>query len=120
MKKVLIVDDASMDQNTLKEIVEKSGFTPLICENGMQAVKMAKFEQPDLIFMDVNMPQMDGFQATREILSLPECINSKIIFVTAKNQKADQVWAKMLGARGFISKPFKAEQITNELQKNLS
>ncbi len=119
MKKILIVEDAQSDQKSLEAIIKSAGHDVILCSNGLEAIEQAKSTQPDLIFMDVNMPQMDGFQATREILALPECINAKIVFVTAKNQRADQVWAKMLGAKGFISKPYSAEQILEEMKKHI-
>lgn len=118
-KKVMIVEDAKSDAEKISTLVKSYGATVVEASDGKQAIEMAKSEKPDLIFMDVNMVNMDGFEATRHILAIPECKDIPIVFVTSKGQKADQVWAKMLGGKGFVSKPYAGEQILNELKKFL-
>lgn len=115
--KVLVVDDSTSDLNNLVKIIKGQQCEVLTASDGELAIDLAKKEQPNIIFMDVNMVNMDGFQATRKILALPECKHIPIIFVTSKNQKADQMWAKMLGSKGFVSKPYTDQQIIDELKK---
>lgn len=115
-KKILIVDDAQVDRQHLERIVTQAGHLVLLAESGTQAVERAKSEQPDLIFMDINMPGMDGFAATRKLKSDDATKAIPVVFVSSKNQKADLAWGQMLGAKGYVSKPYSTEQILNQLQ----
>ncbi|HLA73552.1 MAG TPA: response regulator [Steroidobacteraceae bacterium] len=109
--KVLIVDDARPDLMNLERIVSAAGYTTLTATNGLQAVEMSKSQQPDVILMDVNMDQMDGFAATRAIGGDAATKTIPVVLVTSKNQKADRVWAQMLGVKGFVTKPYTSDQI---------
>jgi len=114
-RKVLIIDDALADRTHLEQIVSKAGHTVLLAESAAQGIERARRDQPDVILMDVNMPDMDGFAATRKLKSDEATKNIPVVFVTAKNQKADMAWGQMLGARGFVTKPYSAEQILAQL-----
>lgn len=114
-RKVLIVDDIQADRNHLERIVSEAGHQTLLAENGAMAVERAKRDQPDLILMDVNMPEVDGFAATRMLKADDATKNIPVVFVSAKNQKADMAWGQMLGAKGYITKPYSREQILAQL-----
>ena len=114
-RKVLIVDDAQVDRSNLEKIVSEAGHQALLAESGVQAIERAKRDKPDLILMDVNMPDMDGFAATRKLKADDATKGIPIIFVTGKNQKADLAWGQMLGAKGYITKPYSREQILAQL-----
>lgn len=118
-KKVMIVEDAKSDAEKLESLVKGFGAEVVRAADGQQAIDGAKSHKPDMIFMDVNMVNMDGFEATRHILAIPECKDIPIVFVTSKGQKADQVWAKMLGGKGFVAKPYADDQIVAELKRFL-
>ena len=109
--KVLIVDDARPDLMNLEKIVSGAGYTTLTATNGQQAVEISKSQLPDCILMDVNMDQMDGFAATRAIGGEPTTRGIPVVLVTSKNQKADRVWAQMLGVKGYVTKPYTPDQI---------
>jgi twitching motility two-component system response regulator PilH len=109
--KVLIVDDARPDLMNLERIVSAAGYTTLTATNGQQAVEMSKAQLPDVILMDVNMDQMDGFAATRAIGAEAATKSIPVVLVTSKNQKADRVWAQMLGVKGYVTKPYTSDQI---------
>jgi twitching motility two-component system response regulator PilH len=111
IQKVLIVDDARPDLMNLEKIVSGAGYTTLTATNGQQAVEISKSQLPDLILMDVNMDQMDGFAATRAIGGEPTTKGIPVVLVTSKNQKADRVWAQMLGVKGYVTKPYTPDQI---------
>ncbi len=117
-RKVLIVDDAQVDRSNLEKIVSGAGFLTLLADSGAQALERAKRDKPDLIFMDVNMPGMDGFAATRQLKADDATKGIPIVFVTSKNQnqKADMAWGQMLGARGYVGKPYSNEQILEQLK----
>ena len=114
-RKILIVDDAQVDRSNLEKIVSDAGHQTLLAESGLQAIERAKRDKPDLILMDVNMPEMDGFAATRKLKADDATKSIPIVFVTSKNQKADLAWGQMLGAKGYITKPYSKEQVLAQL-----
>ena len=114
-RKILIVDDAQADRANLERIVIDAGHFALLAESGVQAVERARRDLPDLILMDVNMPEMDGFAATRQIRADAATKHIPIVFVTGKDQKADRAWGQMLGASGYVTKPYSREQIVAQL-----
>lgn len=116
INKILIVDDSPTDLSNLENILKTSGCTIITAENGKDAIAMAKSEKPDIIFMDIVMDEVDGYEATRTITSDSVTKSIPVIFVSSKKQKADRVWAKMQGAKDLISKPYTAEQILDQLK----
>jgi twitching motility two-component system response regulator PilH len=109
--KVLIVDDAVTDRRNLERILSGAGHRVLEAESGEQALERARNEQPDLILMDVNMPELDGFATTRRLKADAATRDIPVVFVTGKNQKADIAWGRMLGAKGYVAKPYTPEQL---------
>ena len=105
MAKVLIVDDSPTQIFTLKNLVQEWGHEALIAENGSQAIEIAHQEQPDVILMDIIMPGMSGFQATRKLSRDPATRAIPVIFVSTKDGEADRVWGMRQGAIGFVTKP---------------
>jgi len=117
VRKVLCVDDSPAELNSIKSIVQGANLVALSASNGKEAVRIAQCEIPDLIFLDIVMPDMDGFAVLRELQKELNTKDIPVVFVSSKNQKADQAWAKMQGARGFVSKPVSKEGILAELEK---
>lgn len=116
ISKILVVDDSQVDRTRLSELLSKSGYNIETAEDGQIAVDAATNNIPDLIFMDVNMPNMDGFAATRALKNNEETKNIPVVLVTAKDQKADKAWGKMLGAKGYITKPYTDDEVLNLLK----
>jgi twitching motility two-component system response regulator PilH len=114
-RKILIVDDAQADRSHLERIVSGAGHISLLADSGSQALERARRDQPDLILMDVNMPGMDGFAATRALKADETTKHIPVVFVSGKNQKADMAWGQMLGAKGYVTKPYSSEQIVAQL-----
>ena len=118
-KKVLIVDDAQFTRNMLKNIINKIEQIEVIGEasNGVEAISLYKKLNPDLVTMDLVMPEKGGIEATEEILKL----NSKalIVVVSALGQEALVLEAAKKGAKDFIQKPFKTEQILEVMDRIL-
>ena len=111
---ILIVEDNQADRDRLFKILSEAGYQVSSAESGAQAIAAVQLNKPDAIFMDVNMPGMDGFAATR---ALRDCEGTKdipVVLVTAKDQKADKAWGQMLGAKGYITKPYTDEQILSQ------
>jgi CheY-like chemotaxis protein len=115
-RKVLIVDDTQADRISLEKIVSDAGHQALMAESGAKAIEMAKRDKPDLILMDINMPEIDGYAATRMLKADEATKHIPVVFVSGKNQKADVAWGQMLGAKGYVTKPYTREQILAELK----
>jgi len=115
MKKVLVVDDAAVDLKNLEKIVSRSGAMVVTASSGAEALLKAREHQPTLILMDVNMPGLDGFSTARQLAGDTLTKSIPVVFVTSKNQKADRVFAQMLGAKGYVTKPYRAEDILTYL-----
>lgn len=111
MSKVLIADDAAVDRQKLDRILADAGWIVITASDGIEAVAKAKGEKPSVILMDVTMPRLDGFSAARQLAQDPATKDIPVFFVSGKDQKADRVFAQMLGAKGYITKPYTAEQI---------
>ena len=105
IKKILIVDDSPTERHVLTDMLSKSGFDVVASDNGEDAIQKAKVLKPDLILMDVDMPGLNGFQATRAISRDPETRLIPIILCTSKSQETDKIWGMRQGARDYIVKP---------------
>ncbi|MFZ8990988.1 MAG: response regulator [Pseudohongiellaceae bacterium] len=105
MPKILVVDDSPTEIFQFKEMLEKLGHEVITAENGRDGVIMAISEQPDVVLMDIVMPDMNGFQATRQIARAEETKHIPVIIVSSKNQETDKVWGRRQGAKGYITKP---------------
>jgi len=116
INKVLVVDDSAPELSNIKKIIGGMGCMVISASNGIQAVELAKKERPDIIFMDIIMPEMDGYEATRKLSNDPEVRDIPIIFVSSKGQKADKLWGQMQGGKGYITKPYKVEEIMNQIR----
>jgi len=120
MARILIVDDSPSQLTGIRRIVEKLGHEALTAEDGAQGVEVCKRELPDLVLMDVVMPNLNGFQATRSISKDPTTQHIPVILVTTKDQDTDRVWGMRQGAKAYITKPFSesdlAELITQVIK----
>ena len=112
IQKILICDDSATDLANLRNALKDTQCMLIIANDGDEAVKKAKSEKPDIIFMDIVMPGMDGYAACRSLRDDPETKDIPVIFVSSKHQKADRVWAQMQGAKNLIAKPYEAQEIT--------
>ncbi|QTD45413.1 response regulator [Ottowia testudinis] len=108
---ILVVDDSQVDRARLEKLLTNSGYQVSTAENGELAVASVKRSKPDLILMDVNMPVMDGFAATRALRADAATKDVPVVMVSAKDQKADKAWGQMLGAKGYITKPYTDDQV---------
>jgi twitching motility two-component system response regulator PilH len=115
MARILIVDDSPSQLLGIKRIVEKLGHETLTAEDGAAGVEVAKAEKPDLILMDVVMPNLNGFQATRTISKNADTAHIPIILVTTKDQETDRVWGMRQGAKAYVTKPIKEEELLKAL-----
>jgi len=119
MARILIVDDSPSQLMGIRRIVEKLGHEALTAEDGAAGVEAAKRELPDLILMDVVMPNLNGFQATRSITREPTTKHIPIVLVTTKDQDTDRVWGMRQGAKAYITKPFSESELADMFQQML-
>ena len=119
MAKVLIVDDSPTEVHVLKTFLEKNGHDVGVAESGEEGLVAAKDMLPDVILMDVVMPGMNGFQATRQLSQQPETSDIPVVIVTTKDQETDKVWAKRQGAVDYIVKPVQEKALIDALNRAL-
>ena len=119
MARILIVDDSPTEMYKLTGMLEKHGHEVLKAENGADGVALARQEKPDVVLMDIVMPGLNGFQATRQLTKDPETGNIPVIVVTTKDQETDMVWAQRQGAKGYLTKPVDEEQLILKVKKIL-
>jgi len=120
MARIMIVDDSPTEIHVLKTMLEKQSYEVISAESGEQGVEMAKAEMPDLILMDIVMPGLNGFQATRQISKAPETANIPIIIVTTKDQETDRVWGLRQGAKDYLTKPVDEKLLMSKIKELLS
>jgi len=119
MARILIVDDSPSQLMGMKRIVEKLGHEAVTAEDGAAGVEAAKANLPDLILMDVVMPNLNGFQATRAISKEATTAQIPVVLVTTKDQETDKVWGMRQGAKAYITKPFTESQLVEVINSLL-
>ena len=111
IRKILIVDDSPTERHVLQDMLTKAGYEVLATDNGEDAIAKARSVKPDLILMDVVMPGLNGFQATRAISRDPETRSIPVIMCTSKSQETDKIWGLRQGARDYVIKPVVREEL---------
>ncbi|MES5815366.1 twitching motility response regulator PilH [Pseudoxanthomonas sp. Soil82] len=119
MARILIVDDSPSQLMGIQRIVEKLGHQTLTAEDGAAGVEVAKAELPDLILMDVVMPNLNGFQATRTLSRESTTRDIPVVLVTTKDQDTDRMWGMRQGARAYLTKPFSESDLSDVIGRLL-
>lgn len=119
MAKVLIVDDSEVHLYSLSKIVESEGHEAITASGGQEGVQAAIEHHPDLILMDVVMPDLNGFQATRKIAKNDATSDIPVIFVTTKNQETDRIWGMRQGAAAYLTKPIDKGELVKAMDSAL-
>jgi len=116
---LLVVDDSPTETHRFKELLSKHGYEIIIASNGADGVAMAKQNKPDAVLMDVVMPGLNGFQATRQITRDPDTKDIPVIIVTTKDQETDRIWGERQGAKGYLVKPVSDNDLLDTINKVL-
>lgn len=111
VKKILVVDDSPTERHFMVDLLTKNGFQVVTAESGEEGVVKAKAEKPDLIIMDVVMPGLNGYQATRTITRDDETKNIPVLMCTTKGQETDKIWGLRQGAQDYLVKPVNPEEL---------
>ncbi|HWP95106.1 MAG TPA: response regulator [Gammaproteobacteria bacterium] len=119
MAVVLIVDDSPTEVHVMKTWLEKNGFQTLTAENGEEGLQKAREHKPDVIIMDVVMPGMSGFQATRQLAKDAQTSSIPVIIVTTKDQETDKVWGMRQGAADYVVKPVNEKLLVDKVKQAL-
>ena len=117
MTTVLVIDDSPSEMAKFRDMLSKNNFQVLEASNGEQGYQMAVDHLPDVILMDVVMPEMNGFQATRKITRGKTTAHIPIIMISTKNQETDRVWGKRQGAKEYITKPIDESGLVQVIRK---
>ena len=119
MKRILVVEDNEQNRYLMEYMLEKSGFAVVMALNGAEAIAMTIREKPDLILMDIQLPDIDGLEVTRRIRMLESNGNIPIVAVTSFAMAGDQQRALAAGCNGYIEKPIHPETFLGEISKYL-
>lgn len=120
MARVLIVDDSPTETYKLTSMLEKNGHAVLTAETGEEGVSIAKKELPDVVLMDIVMPGLNGFQATRQLSKASETNDIPVIIVTTKDQETDRVWGMRQGAKAYLTKPIDEKMLMDTIGTAMS
>lgn len=120
MAKILVVDDSPTETFKLREVLERNGHEVVEAANGADGVAVARAEMPDLVLMDVVMPGLNGFQATRQLTKGGDTAHIPVVIVTTKDQETDRVWGQRQGAKDYLTKPVDEAVLMGTIDKWLA
>jgi twitching motility two-component system response regulator PilH len=116
-QKILVVDDSPTELHMVIDILNRHKVPEIItATNGLEAVAKTTEEMPDLILMDVVMPEMNGFQATRKIKKNPDTAGIPVVIISSKDQETDKVWGKRQGADEYLTKPVNEKELIKVME----
>jgi len=114
-RSVLIVDDSRTQLYAMEKMLQSVGINTLTAENGKQGILMARHKKPDIILMDIVMPEINGFQATRYLTRQPDTSHIPIIIISGSDQESDKAWGLKLGAKDFMLKPVNKDLLLEKI-----
>ncbi|MEM7430950.1 MAG: response regulator [Pseudomonadota bacterium] len=115
MAVVLIIDDSPTELHLFQNMLEQYGYGVLVADSGEDGLRQAAASKPDCILMDVVMPGMNGFQATRKLSQDPATANIPVIMITTKDQETDKIWGMRQGAVEYLVKPIAADMLVDKI-----
>lgn len=119
MTHVLIVDDSPTVVEHISRLLTQNGFKTSSAMSAEQGIVRARDERPDLILMDVVFPGMSGFQATRKINGDPEIARIPVVILSVRNEASDKQWGLRQGAREYLTKPCRAQELIDAVRRNV-
>ncbi len=115
MAVVLIIDDSPTELHLFQNMLEKAGFETLVADSGEEGLRQARTSRPDCILMDIVMPGMNGFQATRRLTKDPTTAAIPVIMITTKDQETDKIWGMRQGAVEYLVKPIADKELVAKI-----
>lgn len=119
-KRILVVEDHEDNRRILRDLLSSAGYEMLVAVNGAEGVAMAGLHRPDLILMDIQLPEIDGYEATRRIKADPALKSIPIIAVTSYALSGDDLIALEAGCSVYVTKPFSPRQLLAKIKEHLS
>ena len=110
-KRILVVEDQADNRRIVRDLLTSAGYELVEATDGEAGVRFAQAERPDLILMDIQLPVLDGYEATRRIKQNPSCAHVPIIVVTSYALSGDDAKARAAGADDYVAKPFSPRQL---------
>lgn len=120
MADILLIEDSATDAHAYGSVLRSNGHTVLAASTGEEGMNMAQIHNPDLIIMDIVMPGVNGFQATRELRNSTQTAGIPIIMMSTKDQEADRIWGLRQGAFDYLVKPVKRRMLLKSVDSALS
>jgi len=120
MALILIVDDSPTEVHVMQRALEKHGYRTAAAADGAEGIRLARQMHPDLIFMDIVMPGVNGYQATRTLCNDPGTRSIPIVMVTSKGQETDRIWGLRQGAVDYMIKPISPDELVEKAQATLA
>jgi two-component system, cell cycle response regulator DivK len=118
-KRILVIEDTEDNRQIVRDLLVSVGYEIIEATNGAEGVAMAQAQHPDLILMDIQLPQMDGYEATRRIRAIPELARVPIIAVTSYALSGDEAKTRAAGCDGYVAKPFSPRQLLAKIREFL-
>ena len=118
-KRILVVEDTEDNRQIIRDLLSSVGYELIEATDGAQGVALAQSQHPDLILMDIQLPQIDGYEATRQIRATPELAQVPIIAVTSYALSGDEAKTRAAGCDGYIAKPFSPRQLLAKIREFL-
>ena len=118
-KRILIVEDQEDNRMIMRDVLSAAGYELIEAVNGKDGISRAQSDRPDLILMDIQMPVLDGYEATRQIKADPNLKSTPIIAVTSYALSGDEAKARAAGCDGYVSKPFSPRQLLARVREYL-
>lgn len=116
IRKIMVVDDSPTERAFMDSVLKKKGYEVVLVETGEAAIERAKADKPDLILMDVVMPGLNGFQATRAITRDEATKHIPVIICTTKDQETDKIWGLRQGAKDYVTKPVNEAELLEKIR----
>lgn len=118
--KVLVVEDNLMNLDLVADLLEVHGYDVLRADNAAKGIDLARTEQPDLVLMDVSLPDLDGLEATRQLRADPATHHLTIVALTAHAMKGDEELARSAGCQGYLTKPIDTRNFPRQVKQFLA
>ena len=118
-KRILVIEDTEDNRQIIRDLLSSVGYELIEATDGVSGVALAQKERPDLILMDIQLPEIDGYEATRRIRAIPELAKVPIIAVTSYALSGDEAKTREAGCDGYVAKPFSPRQLLSKIREFL-